>query len=518
MEIFLQRLINNNFNNKLYGQLALSILSAILLILSTPGFGLSFTVFFAFIPVLIALNSNKARPLITGWIIGILYWTVCLSWMTTTFGHFGGAPISASIALLLLVAISGGFAFFAPYTYLAYKKINAVALSLVFVILEAIKGTVFFGGVPWLNLAQSQYKNTTIIQSVSIYGEYGLSFLIMLINILLFYIIKNYKSKKNYIFLIITIIIMILPGIYRAINPITGEKNIKVASIQPGYDQSIKWDNNYRLEIINNINNMINSINLSEYDLLVLPESSYPTSVIRTDFLYNYLKEKSKITPIIFGSDRLEFYPDNTSNNGAQKYNMYNSMFLLDNESLSYYDKRHLTPFGEYFPFENLLQPIKEFFFGPGQMFSPGVDPVNLKTKDITIAPIICFESAFSELLRIQVMNNANLLVFISNDTWFGKNQGKIQHFAVDTIRGIEYGKAVVRTTQDGISGFILPNGKAPNIEKEAIPKILFQEVPLIEKNTFYGKFGNIWVIVVLGLLLYNFIKNKKKKKINEEI
>ena len=210
-----------NFINKWYGQVLLTLLSALFLILSTAGFGLSFTVFFAFIPLLFALNAEKSRPVITGWLLGFLYWAVCLSWMMITFGYFGGAPLPAAFGLLMFIALSGGFFFFVPFTYAAAKiSKNPIILSLIFVMLEAIKGKVFFGGVPWLNLAQSQYQNTLIVQNVSVFGEYGLSFIIMLINFFLYYIIKDYKNKKNYYMLASAVIIMILPGIYRMINPV----------------------------------------------------------------------------------------------------------------------------------------------------------------------------------------------------------------------------------------------------------------------------------------------------------
>ena len=108
-----------NFINKWYGQVLLTLLSALLLILSTAGFGLSFTVFFAFIPLLFALNAEKSRPVITGWLLGFLYWAVCLSWMMITFGYFGGAPLPAAFGLLMFIALSGGFFFFVPFTYAA---------------------------------------------------------------------------------------------------------------------------------------------------------------------------------------------------------------------------------------------------------------------------------------------------------------------------------------------------------------------------------------------------------------
>lgn len=496
----------NNFAEKWYGQVTFAVLSAILLILSTSGFGYSYFVFIAFIPVLYALSKNNSRPVITGWIIGFLYWTVCLSWMTITFGYFGGAPLPAAIALLLLVALSGGFMFFVPYTYLASKGYNPFILAFTFVLLEAVKGAVFFGGVPWLNLAQSQYENTLIIQNVSVFGEYGLSFIIMLINIFLFKIITDYKNKLNYIVLAVTVIIMILPGVYRYIKPLPVDRYINAAVVQPGYKQEIKWDNSHRLQIIRDINIQLNSINTSKTDLVVLPESSYPASVFRTDFLLNFLKDYSKKVPIVFGTDRRVQLDNKTVT--------YNSFVLLDNATASIYDKQHLTPFGEYFPFENLLKPMKEFFFGPGDMFTAGKESKVISVSNgIKTAPVICFESAFSELLRYPVNNGANIITVISNDTWFGKNQGKVQHLAVDVVRAVEYGRSVIRATQDGISAAILPNGVITEKVVEAKPEVFSQTLPLVSYNTFYSKFGNIWIAIIIPLLYYQIRKRKKLRK-----
>ena len=494
-----------NFINKWYGQVLLTLLSALLLIISTAGFGFSFTVFFAFIPLLFALDAEKSHSVICGWLAGFLYWSICLSWMMITFGYFGGAPLPASFGLLMFIAVSGGFLFFVPFTYTAAKiSKNPIILSLIFVMLEAVKGKVFFGGVPWLNLAQSQYKNTLIVQSVSVFGEYGLSFIIMLINFFLYYIIKDYKNKKNYYMLAAAVIIMYLPGIYRTINPIPYTETKKIAVVQPAYQQEIKWDNNYRIQIISEVNSLVLHAYNAGVDLIVLPESSYPAKVLTTEMIMSVLNKVSEKTPVIFGADR-RIDIDNKSR-------LFNTMVLIDNKSLSYYDKRHLTRWREYFPFEKLLAPVKEFFFGPGDMFSPGEKAAVLASSDngIYAAPVICFESAFSSLTGEPVRMGANVLVIISNDTWFGKNQGRIQHLAVDTIRAVEYGRSVARATQDGISAFIMPDGKIPLKEDRQIPAILIYDVPVTNFMTFYSLAGNIWIAILITLLYYQ-IKRKRE-------
>lgn len=497
-----------NFINKWYGQVLLSLLSALLLILSTAGFGLSFTVFFAFIPLFFALKANNKHSVLLGIITGFTYFAVCLSWMMITFGYFGGAPVYAAFLLLVFISFLGSLFFFVPFTFVAGKySSNPYIIALLFVLLEAVKGTVFFGGVPWLNLAQSQYSSTLIIQSVSIFGEYGLSFIIMLINIFLFNIINDYKNKKNIILLAVTIIIMILPGIYRAVNPIEYTDYKKIAVIQSGYQQEDKWNQNKWLFIINNINmQVIDASNVEGIDMIVLPESSYPAKVLSTDIIMNVLNKVSEKTPIIFGADR-RLMIDNESK-------LFNTMVLLDNKTQNYYDKRHLTPFGEYFPFENLLRPVKEFFFGKGSMFSPGNNASILLTHNgIKAAPVICFESAFSNLVRDSILLGANILVVISNDTWFGKNQGRMQHLAVDTIRAVEYGRAVARATQDGISAFILPNGEIPLMEDRQMPAVLIYDVPLSEYNTFFAKYSNIWIAFIIPLLYYQLRADRLRKK-----
>lgn len=132
----------------------------------------------------------------------------------------------------------------------------------------------------------------------------------------------------------------------------------------------------------------------------------------------------------------------------------------------------------------------------------------------IYAGPVICFESAFSSLAGEPVRMGANMLVIISNDTWFGKNQGRIQHLAVDTIRAVEYGRSVVRATQDGISAFIMPDGKIPLKEDKQVPAILIYDVPVTNFMTFYSLAGNIWIAIIIPLLYYQIKKKKKKDNI----
>ena len=484
----------------------LSSLSALLLILSSAGFGFSFLVFVAFVPVLFAVKRGGVHPLFSGWIMGFLYWVVCLSWMTVTFSRFGGAPLAASVGLLLFISVLGGLFFFAPFTYVARKYSCPLLLSTVFIALEALKGTFFFAGVPWLNLAQSQYKNILILQFVSWFGELGLSFIIMAINVLIFLIITNNTRKKYAAFLCFAVLFMITPGIIRAISPLHYKDIKKVKIIQPGYKQEDKWQRDKQLAIIRDLNNRLSAVQKGKYDLVVLPESSYPARLLDTPFIMDVVAKAAENAPIIAGTDRKI-----TGSNGEVK-DFFNSMVLIESGGKTQiYDKTHLTPFGEYFPFENLLSPIKKFFFGPGKMFSAGTRQTILLANEMKIAPLICFESGFSDLLKIPVQMGANMIAIISNDSWFGKNQGRVQHFAVNVMRSAEYGRAAVVATQDGISGFIMPDGSAALTITEQKPAEAEYDVPLVEERTIYSYIRYIWIAFVIAIVYYLMKKGRKQ-------
>ncbi len=85
----------------------------------------------------------------------------------------------------------------------------------------------------------------------------------------------------------------------------------------------------------------------------------------------------------------------------------------------------------------------------------------------------------------------------------------------MDTIRAVEYGRSVVRATQDGISAFIMPDGIIPLKEDKQVPAILIYDVPVANFMTFYSLAGNIWIAIIMPLLYYQIKKKKKKDNIN---
>jgi apolipoprotein N-acyltransferase len=138
----------------------------------------------------------------------------------------------------------------------------------------------------------------------------------------------------------------------------------------------------------------------------------------------------------------------------------YNGLFFFTPQGLQFtYDKRQLVPFAEFFPGKSFLWWLPYI----GQLnggFSQGeVDGVYPTLAGLSVAPLICWESAFDDLAHTQVAQGAGLLVVSTDDAWFGTSSGPYQHAQIAQLRAIESGMYVVRAAATGISGVIAPDG-----------------------------------------------------------
>ena len=149
----------------------------------------------------------------------------------------------------------------------------------------------------------------------------------------------------------------------------------------------------------------------------------------------------------------------------------FNSMILLgdkDNfsfDNLARYDKKHLVPFGEIVPFEKYLRPLGSIFNFPMSGFSKGQeqqDPFNVFS--FNLLPVICYESIFPELIRNADNAEINGIVMVSNDGWFGKTRGPLEHLAIAKIRALELQKPILRSTNNGVTAIIDAQGNIASI------------------------------------------------------
>ena len=139
---------------------------------------------------------------------------------------------------------------------------------------------------------------------------------------------------------------------------------------------------------------------------------------------------------------------------------IYNSVLALDGFRRQVYRKRHLVPFGEYFPVPAKVREWMRMMNLPHSDLTPGEpSPVLITTQDgVQLAVAICYEDAYAAEQRY-ALPAAGILVNVSNDAWFGESIAADQHLQIARMRSLEFGRPTVRSTNTGISAFINHRG-----------------------------------------------------------
>lgn len=185
---------------------------------------------------------------------------------------------------------------------------------------------------------------------------------------------------------------------------------------------------------------------------------------------------------------------------------------LVDGQITHYYDKNRLVPFGEYFPWQNLLGPVYLFFFRAfgfdGQIASrtPGSGYWSLGRY----GAFICYESVFPSVARVLVQGGAEVLVLVTNDAWFGPSFGGLQHFQMGRLRAVETGRWLLRAGNDGVTAIIDPYGRVTARIPQRQPGFLAGGFGLLQSHTLYVRFGD-WAVLLAGALLLLGLRNRPK-------
>ncbi|MBI4335574.1 MAG: apolipoprotein N-acyltransferase [Candidatus Omnitrophica bacterium] len=460
----------------------LTILSGILLALAYPVFNLEFLAFFAFVPLFFAIKNVSARKaFLLAYLTGIIFWTVTIYWLihVTLIG-----------LILLVLYLSLYFGIFGIFFKLvtddkkgrpqgAAPTFNFVLIPIAWVFLEYLRSTLITG-FPWALLGYSQYLNLPFIQIADIFGVWGVSFLVMMVNVGVYNIIicrgrfqtcpnitKGGSWTRPYYngikFLIVPFALLSLSfanGFYK-IHKIQNEKHdepIKISLIQGNIPQHQKWDMNFRESILERYETLTRKAARDKPDLIIWPETSAPGAIgDDPDLLDRIIKLAREIrTPLLIGTV------------AADNVRCYNSaiLFSTDGRILQQYDKLHLVPFGEYVPLERYLPFLRDWIgipigdFTPGRKYTIFGSPVAGRRSPVKFAVLICFEDIIQGLSHKFIKNDAQFLVNITNDAWFMETSAPYQHAAASVFRAVENRVPVVRAANTGLSCFIDRTGR----------------------------------------------------------
>ena len=499
-----------------------AVLSGLLLTCSFPNIGISWFAWFALVPLLICLRDLPPKQsFYLGFLTGFIHYLTLAYWLAYTMRTYGHLP--AYLCVVILFALSAYLALYVAVFSAAVAGLRKKPLTCLFIIsflwvcLEYIR-SFLFTGFPWEFIGHSQFRSLNIIQISDILGVYGISFLIVLSNTTIFLVFLCLTQKKRQgrkisksiaagsIF--IFIIIFCFYWLY-------GKRQIKsvdelsksagsahVTIVQGNIDQSKKWDPRFQAETTIKYINLSLSAKDHHSDLIIWPETATPFYLIyNTELTQPVQKAVQDIgTYFLIGS------PSFIQVNGNIEY--YNSAYLIDQEGnvRDKYDKVHLVPFGEYVPFNKWLPFLGKIVAQVGD-FRSGIKGDTIQWGGNKLGVQICFEIIFPNLSRAMVKNGALLLVSITNDAWFGKTGAPYQHFSMSVFRTVENRRAFVRSANTGISGFVDPVGRIiakTDLFQEAV---MTRFVPLLDKITFYTRFGDIFAKLCLVIILINILQ-----------
>lgn len=465
---------------------------AVALALAFPRLDWSGAAWVALAPVTaVAFLRRPRAALALGWLGGFLFFLMLLRWLNFTFREYSAIPWPlAWVPTALLAAYCGFYSgvYAAAVAWIATRRsllLAALAAPFVWTALEWLRGRLM-GGFPWGSLGYSQYRQLPVIQIAELGGIYAVSFLVIAVNVALAASIVLPRRRA--------IVVLGLAGVLVGGTLLFGEQRLRdvrppaqtatVAIVQPSIAQPLKWDRDFAVAVLQNYFELTREAAAKRPDLIVWPETSTPTILGRDPGLIAAIARLSREAgaPLMVGSVDVE-------EASPPKYR--NTAFLLDERGIvNRYDKIQLVPFGEYVPLSGVIGFVRgwaEFIAD----LEPGTRSVVFSGPPAPFGTIICYEGVFPALVRRFVQGGARFMVNMTNDGWFGRTDGPLQHLGMYPFRAVEHRVAVVRAANTGVSALIAPSGEIT----QALPLFVrgtFQgRVALRDRETLYTRFGD---------------------------
>jgi len=500
--------------------------SVVLLALALPGGGGFWPLLaVAIVPFLVCLNRGTRRQtLFFGFFFGTVHFLVQLYWLVFVVGHYGGLPLYFSVPALLLLCfylsvyfmvlaiIIRGFAAKLP-PFVSLWFIPAAWVSMDY--LRSVGFTAF----PWMDLGYGTANVPLLMQSADIWGHYGLTFLIVLLNTFFAFCLLYKKQLLSRTAMAISVVLLLAATFSYSVwrmqevdSRLSSSASLNAGVVQGNIDQGQKWNPSRQSTTVKTYLDQSRVLTRSELkpDLLLWPETAlpfYPPGHPLLAPISRFLQGERVM--LLTGSPWYE--RESLTGNGIKLYNS-SLLFNTQGQIVNRTSKSHLVPFGEYVPFKKFLPFIAPLVEGVGD-FIPGAIADPPACKNATIGVLICFESIFPDISRKWVDTGANLLVNITNDAWYGKSSAPHQTLAMTRLRAVETRRSIVRSANTGFSAFIDPLGRVPEESPLFVNWQSVRRVVLMEGRTIFvrGGFAFPLACLVLTLIGVGFAMRKRQ-------
>jgi len=447
------------------------------------------------------LKKNRIFQFNAGLVFGITMNFFVLFWIKEPFLVDKSTSNFALFSYLLIIYCSLYFGLiFLLLSFINNYISKLILIPILFVCSEIIREN-FLYGFPWISFAVIYSGNFLLINLIYYLGNYGLSYFVILIFIFPAALLLLSEKKITNIllsYIIISIVIfligftLIFLRFYSDSPHNKLDLNISIAQLNIS-----QIEKNKKINLEDRLKQISNIIDNNISDLIIFAENDFPYLIQDLDELV-FLQKKLKVNQsVVIGGIKKE----------NSKY--YNSFFLIEKFNIQNFHKIKLVPFGEFLPLRRLL-----FFLEPivgNNDFSSGTNYRLINTSNnLSIVPIICYEIIFSNKLLNENNVNSDLLINITNDSWFGDFSGPYQHFYLSKMRAVEFNKPLIRVSNNGVSAIVSNKGK------------IIEHIPLNKKNILNKKisipynlpnlikYHNLIYIFLTILFIFSLVVNKK--------
>ncbi|EMB22089.1 apolipoprotein N-acyltransferase [Treponema denticola] len=534
--------------------LLLAVLGAVLFSLSHPNYlnlnGLPILAYIALIPFFLLLKRTKLKfSFLWGAFSGSLSYFIFNFWII--FFH----PLAIYIIIAKYCIFYSVLFFVLKIIDSYFSRYSFIFQAIAWVAFEYLS-TLGFLGYPYGIIGYTQWRFTLLIRAASIFGVWGISFLLIFFSActasFLFEFYKEKDIKNVYkiyrlpmMIWIGTFFAFILYGAFTKID-LSEAQRTKIALVQPNRDPWLGnlevYRNNY--EELKNLSEKALK-NFPDIELVVWPETAFipmirwhykytstsnPNSLLVRELLHFLDNQK---VPFLIGNDNGvldEKFSDNNFDNLEEKRLDYNAALLfipkknvLPPEPQTY-RKMHLVPFTEHFPYQELFPRLYEFLKENDTHFwEKGKEANLLEFKNLKIGTPICFEDSFGYISKAFSRRGANIIINLTNDAWANSAVSQYQHLSMAVFRAVENRLPVLRAASSGQTVFIDQNGKIQNMLAPFVKDVLIVDVPVLTdgRQTVYSYLGDFFALTcsvfLVGLLCFIIInKFIKDRRLNE--
>ena len=476
------------------------------------------------VPWFIVLNRyNRNTAIFATFWSGMVYNTINYYWIYNVM-HVESAPSGLiCLGVFLLIAFFSAYSVFAAFIYTLAKNIKfggrAWLLALYPVFYAGLEMTRTRGdfAFPWSHLGYVFGNNLEMLQALSVIGIFGYTALIVASNMVVAKTLDSNWSRNTKD--ILAKLPLAVPALILAILLVHGNIVLskpeaqpfygadapdtpKMAMIQPSIEQGEKWSKERYDSITTKTFGMVNDSVAKGTNLIILAETAIPDHIRRqpeTIRALHRLAERHRAS-ILTGA--LDFHRNEPGS--PRKYDIYNASFLFTPDNFHTYQryiKKHLVPFSERIPFDDIFPILNYVDLGEGD-FVPGKEtPVY---EPFLWTPFICYDAIFGDLVREAINEGSRLMVNITNDGWFGRSTAPYQHLNLVRYRAIENGMPTARLANSGISSFIDQYGHYDMNTDIFVDAVVQRKMQLKTRDTPYQHYGdNVETALLWFFLVY---------------